>query len=94
MKVVLINPPDDFLENSGDRPCLGLAYLAGYAQDYGFNDIQIVDMNHDSEIPSADIYGITATTPSYASALKIAKELKKKYHKPLILGGAHASAVP
>lgn len=94
VKVVLISPVDDYLQDAGDRPALGLAYLAGYARENGFDDIEIVDLNHETEIPEADLYGITAVTPAFSNALTIAKNLKAKYKKPVILGGPHASAVP
>ncbi len=95
MKVVLVNPPDTYLKHTGDRPPLGLAYIAAYAQNKGFSDIKIVDMNHDSEIPEADVFGFGAATPSYNEAVRIAGKLKSRDPNcTTVIGGAHASAVP
>jgi radical SAM superfamily enzyme YgiQ (UPF0313 family) len=98
MKIVLINPPSAFLGEQKRNPPLGPMYIASFLEQHGYI-IELVDLRDVDEdewtnrIPYADIHGITATTPQYPLALKIAHKLKARDKKSLIvLGGVHATA--
>ena len=98
MKTILIIPPSPFLGEQKRNPLLGIMYVASYlekhAHDVGMVDLR--DLDEDKwmgKIPHADVYGITATTPEYPLAIKIARKLKAKDPKSLVvLGGVHAAA--
>jgi len=91
MKVTLISPHDSFLNDAGDRSPLGIAYIGAYLREKGI-DVSLVDMNHTSDIPDSDLYGVSVVTPNYVEATKLAEELWWK--GTTVAGGPHASAVP
>jgi len=107
---LLINPPfeDEYSVGSSKSikyvlnviPPLGLAYLAAALEKGGFFvriiDGFVEDVNI-SEIISShpDIIGLTATTPTFNSALSIARKIKEGLPSAvIILGGAHITAMP
>jgi radical SAM superfamily enzyme YgiQ (UPF0313 family) len=97
MKTVLIIPPSPFLGDQKRNPPLGIRYIASFLEKHGYN-IELVDLRDLDEdkwtnrIPYADIYGITATTPEYPLAVKIAYKLEVRDKKSLVvLGGFHAT---
>lgn len=99
-KVVLIIPPSPFLGDELRNPPLGILYVAAYMAKHGL-DVRMVDLRTVPEsewmdkIPDCHSYGITATTPEYPYALKIARILKSWNPKcRLVLGGVHATALP
>ncbi|GAI11590.1 unnamed protein product, partial [marine sediment metagenome] len=72
-------------------------YIASFLEKHGYN-IELIDLRDLDEdkwmnrIPLADIYGITATTPEYPLAVRIAYKLNDRDKKSLIvLGGVHAT---
>lgn len=83
-------------------PTLGLAYIAALLGKKGHN-VKIIDgmaeVISSKEIAlvseSFDVIGITSVTFLALLAHDVAKEIKKQSpDKPVIMGGAHASAVP
>jgi len=99
MKTVLIIPPSPFLGDQKRNPPLGIMYLAAFLEQKKYN-VKIVDLrNLDEEkwmdnIPNANVYGITATTPEYSYAVKIAYKLKERDKKSfVVIGGIHATSV-
>jgi radical SAM superfamily enzyme YgiQ (UPF0313 family) len=97
MKTILIIPPSPFLGEQKRNPVLGIMYIASYMEKHGY-DVGMVDLRDVDEnkwmgkIPYADVYGITAATPEYPLAIKIARKLKVRDPKSLIvLGGIHAT---
>lgn len=99
-KVLLIYP--EFLLKDGPafNVPIGLLQLGSYIESKGF-DIEFVDCNIEDKYMDA-IYnrldnticvGISAMTAHLPSALKIAKELRRKmgYKNPIVLGGVHAT---
>lgn len=84
-------------------PPLGLAYLAAFLEKKG-DQVKILDYTSRYSYPPLlrilehfrpDIIGITATTPSFTSAGKIARECRKLLPRiPLVIGGAHVTAAP
>ena len=108
MKILLVNPPysDVYTRVStaeGVVPPLGLAYLAAYIREKGFN-VQILDANA-LEIPienikdhiphDVDIVGTVSFTPSLNKSCKILSICKNiNPNIVTVLGGAHISALP
>jgi radical SAM superfamily enzyme YgiQ (UPF0313 family) len=96
MRVILIRAPEDQLHDDRLDPPLGLIYLASALRDAGHEPV-IVDLcgaRDFAEIPVGDIYGISAFTTSYHVALKIARFLREREPKAVLLaGGPHVSAV-
>ena len=110
MRIILINPPFEDEYSVGNSksikyilnviPPLGLAYLAAALGKSGFT-VEIIDgFLENSDIlgiisAKADIVGITATTPTFNSALLIARKIKEGLPSAtIILGGAHITAMP
>ena len=110
MRIILINPPfeDEYSVGSSKSikyvlnviPPLGLAYLAAALEKGGFSvriiDGFVEDINISEIISSQpDIIGLTATTPTFNSALSIAKRIRENLPSAtIILGGAHITAMP
>lgn len=93
MKVCMISPPTPFLEFYGFPP-ISLLYLSSYIKKYGYVS-QIIDLNISNEIPNADIYAISATTPQFPYAKELLPKLKEiNPYSVTIIGGAHATHVP
>lgn len=90
MKLALINP-----DRISVDPPLGLGYIASYLREYGnFEDIVIIDKEDPIKVirkEKPDIVGITATTSDFPEANRIAKEIKKNFDIPIIIGGHHIS---
>ncbi len=107
MKVLLINPNFEppFVYKKGDlRNTPGMPYgllcLATYLKHNNHN-AEIIDtriepsmQNILSKAEKADIIGITAMTAQLKDALRICSELKKKFSKPIVFGGIHATLFP
>lgn len=92
MKVVLVNPPQRFLSNPRAAEPLGLMCIEGALRYLGV-DVQTIDLSctPEAELPPADVYGFTAVTPAYRTAVELARQVRPAY---TVLGGPHASAVP
>lgn len=100
MKVQLINLPlADSLDDRMDLP-LGLLYIATFLRAHGY-DAQVTDLTSVPEsewmqrIPPADVYGMTIYTPTYSTALRLARKLRAiNPAARYIAGGPHPSALP
>ena len=98
MKVVLISPPEQHaLMEAGDRPNMGLLYLAGSLRDDGHECI-ISDLNHDSydqlkeKLKGAQFVGMTTITPYIDWIENFSMHLRHNYpNLILIAGGPHAT---
>ena len=101
-RITLVNPP--YPIGSHKHPPftpLGLGYLASVLEkskyDVNIIDCQALDINYkefETEInkKQADIVGITSTTLTYKSALKIIKIAKEVWPKSItLLGGPHVT---
>lgn len=100
MKISLVIPPSPFLGDQKRNPPLGIMYVAAYLE-HNHYDVVLTDLRDIEEdkwidsIPKGDIYGVTATTPEYIYALKIAEKIKTREPESfIVIGGVHASAVP
>lgn len=97
MFVSLIIPPSPLLLDPKRNCPLGILYVAASLDQAG-HEVHVADLRgigeHDwlDHIPSADVYGISATSLEYPAATSIAKSLRR-WHKesPIVLGGVHAT---
>jgi hypothetical protein len=97
MKIYIINPPSDFLINSKCLIPTSPLYIYSMLKYHNY-DVSIVDLAGLSEadwnIPTdGDIYGISATTPQFATACRLAETIKTSSNI-LVLGGAHGTILP
>jgi len=92
--ICFIEPPYGWFAEQLDPP-FSLMYLAAVAEKLGWQ-ASIVDMqNLETPLPNADVYAVTATSPQWATTLKLAERLAKEHPYSLkIVGGNHASAAP
>lgn len=92
--ICLVEPPYGWFAEQLDPP-FSLMYLAAVAEKLGWQ-ASIIDMqNLETPLPDADIYAVTATSPQWATTLKLAERLAKEHPYSLkIVGGNHVSAAP
>lgn len=100
MKVNLVIPPDPFLGDDRRNPPLGILYVAASTRDAGY-DVRLTDLRgvaiqdiQDHLDMDSDVYGFSASTPSYHIAWHIAKHIKAKTGATTVLGGMHGTALP
>jgi len=85
-------------------PPLGICYIAAYLEENG-KDVEIIDctpleMSYGDLIAELDrgqpdVVGLSATTPSFESALKTATLVRERLPESVIvLGGVHVTALP
>ena len=95
MKALLIQP-----EYFNTWEPLGLGYIASYCRKYR-PDVEFSFYNEkfgnayefDKKIKSADIIGISATTPTISKAISFARHIKTYYlNKQIVVGGWHVTA--
>jgi len=101
--IVLISPPEQsILMEAGDRPSLGILYIAS-ALRKARHDVVISDLNHDSyytlnqKIKKADpdFIGMTIMSAYFDWFSEFAKHLKYRFpNVKLIAGGPHATILP
>ena len=93
MKLCLIWPRSTFLIDPKVMPPLGLFYLlAALRPDH---DCTFYDANNGGEIPDADAYLVSGTSPQAADMRRLAKILKERNPgASLIAGGPHATLCP
>jgi len=97
MRVCLIIPPSGFLLDERVFPSLGILKVAAALERRhvvtlcdlsGVQDLDAIDF------PSADIYGLTSTTPQLPFAARIEWLLHQRFPESrVILGGPHATMV-
>ncbi len=104
MKIVLINPntgKSERIENEAAWPPLGLLYLSSVVQADG-HEVKVIDnararMKVESlaervKKEKPDVIGISALTPTFGQAIKIAKAVKgKSPDAKLVFGNYHAT---
>ncbi len=105
MKIVLINPPSNCVNDDRVEPPLGLLYIASNLKNNGFPDITLLDMtgcqdkneieSKISDIPQADIFGISCYCTNYLYAKQIIQRIKNNYpNSRIILGGPQPTSMP
>lgn len=90
--------------SGGDLPPLGIAYIAAYLREHGFgvgildgcalglNPSQILEILREKQ---PKCIGISSTTFALPTAVSLSERIRAEFpEKLLILGGAHANAVP
>jgi len=99
-KIEFLIPPKPYLGDEMRNPELGVLYLAAVSLKEGYT-VKITDLRckkseeFESMIGTADVYAITATTPDYVIAKKIAGIAKAKNPSSWVaIGGIHATSVP
>ena len=109
MKILLINPPylsiygPDKVAVNSHFP-LGLGYLAASLLENGF-EVKLLDPEAERLSRrqfeegvvrwGADLIGLTATTPTFLSALNIGRAIRKLLpNTPIVLGGPQATVMP
>lgn len=107
MRIILINPPSGEVYGGLPAPMqlpLGLAYIAATIEQAGY-DVKVIDIETENltekqlikKITDIEpsIVGITCTTPTYNSAVKIHQIIKNvSKNIKTILGGIHPTIVP
>lgn len=107
MKVVLINPPLDRINNYGsltdlapELPPLGLAFVSAYLKkcnvDVTFYDMSCKRFEDVEEVAiGADIVGFTSFITNYDIVKELSRELKAiKSNLFIVVGGPHATLFP
>lgn len=95
MKLVLIQAFDAKIEVQKRYPPLGLAYIASYLEKFGgYKDVSIETEINEALEKKPDAVGISSVTPNFNKAIEIAKEVKIAFDIPVIIGGAHITALP
>ena len=104
-KVLLVNPYPYYAKGINEAtiyPPLGLAYIAGTLERNGFNckivDANILKMSNEKVIEVAekfdpDVVCISINVSTALAGNSLAKEIKEKMGKKVIMGGVQASTV-
>ena len=97
-RIVLITLPSPWLISDRDMPNIGVLYLASYLKQKGV-DVTVADLCGVPEeywqIPDAEVYGISLTTPQFHLAKQVAEVLRKRQPNCIIVfGGYHPTAMP
>lgn len=105
MDILLIYPhaSTSSIEEGIKVPPLGLAYLAATLEAKGYQ-VNILDMNAQPKLAShfkdilqeqqPKIVGMTCLTPFYSTVLNLARTVKESINATVVIGGAHATALP
>jgi radical SAM superfamily enzyme YgiQ (UPF0313 family) len=106
LKIFLINPSHGEVYGKltpPDHPHLGLAYIAAVLEAER-HAVRIIDIDAEAltydnlgkiiEIEKPELVGITATTPVFYSALKMAEIVRKNSSAYTVIGGIHATLMP
>jgi len=99
MKILLVNPSAGIWNTRNTMP-LGLAYIAAVLEQQNY-DVRVLDLTVENktneqlgkEIRSADMLGITSTTPTIYNAWNVCS-IAKEEGVPIVMGGPHPTALP
>jgi len=81
-------------------PPSGLLYLAAFLESHG-HQVTVIDLEAEPlslkdlcvRISESELIGLTASTPVFHVARAYASALKKRLALPIVVGGAHVSAL-
>jgi len=76
-------------------PPLGLLSVMAEAKNISGLEIGFIDMAHETKIPKADIYGISACTLDFPELIKVSNRIKDMYggDSKIIVGGPHFDSI-
>jgi radical SAM superfamily enzyme YgiQ (UPF0313 family) len=105
LKIALIQPPANCVDDDRLEPHLGLLYIAACLKKHGWENIVYADLagNTDEQsriqsinnIPNADVYGISCYATNYEYVRKIINRIKEFTDSSyIILGGPNPTALP
>lgn len=103
ISICLVNPPSPFLINRKVFPPLGLLTLSAYFKQYGYHNIQMLDMLGETDITkiknpediATDIYFVYVNTPNSEYAKSLIFQLRKYNNQAkFVAGGPHATVNP
>lgn len=103
MKILLINPPYFGIEDDRLEQNLGLAYIASYLRQNGFENTEIIEMTGTSDMEEAlkklspaDVYGLSCYTTTYSNVKSIISYIIAHINSQayIFVGGPHPSALP
>jgi len=97
IKICLINPASPFLINKFVFPNLGLLILSSHFKQYGYNNIEFIDIENNKNYShiKGDIFFIYVCSPNVSSAKEIMVELRKNnISAKFVVGGPHVSVAP
>lgn len=105
MRIVLITPPSDCVDDDRVEPPLGLLYIAANLREKGYRNISICDFGgakseleikeRIENVPSADIYGISCFCTNYQYAKEVIRQIKSRNGDSyVIIGGPNPSGTP
>ena len=100
MKIVFIDPPQEYLMQERTQAPLGLMYMGAVLREYG-HEVVISqpdsgkDEDLEKDIEYGDLYGISTTSLGYDASCDIARFLKRKrIGAKVIIGGYHVTCEP
>lgn len=105
LRIVLISPPSNCVNDDRVEPSLGLLYLASNLREKGYRNVSVYDMGGSKSgleikervenVPSADIYGITCFCTHYQYAKEVIRHIKSTNKSAyVVIGGPNPSGVP
>lgn len=105
MRVALVNPPSNCVNDDRVEPPLGLLYIAANLIQRGYRDVSICDLSgvrSDLEIkervrnvPNADVYGISCFCTNYSYAKEIIRHIRSTNKTAyIVMGGPNPSGTP
>lgn len=91
MTIILIIPPNPFLEDEKRNCPLGILYVAASLEKAG-HEVQVVDLRGQAEegwerIPASSIYGITSSAIDFPYAVEVARFLRARQPCKIVIGG-------
>ena len=92
-KVLFVKLDIPWSVNPYSDPPLGILSVMAAAKELNLKEVKLLDMVYEKEIPEADVYAISACTPSYPDVIKISKQIKDMYNGKVIVGGPHFDAI-
>lgn len=105
LRILLVNPPSNCVDNDRLEPPLGLLYIAANLRHNKYENISILDMtgcindqkaqDKISAIPEVDIYGITSLCTNYKHTKNLIRQIRSLNPSAyVVLGGANSSGIP
>lgn len=88
-KVCFIKLNEPWQIDPSSDPPLGMLSVMGAAKSISGLELMLLDMAYEKQIPTADVYAISACSYDYPELLRVAHQIKREHRKPVIVGGPH-----